>query len=251
MITLEHLREKIQAAGAKVVAIEAQWDGDTGGWFLEMFAILDRASSHHPRYDSLWLCGLSEAGDIRLFEGAVPPWPEAAYATELGEALAAELGVPFYFPSPTIPEDQCARWWDRDHTHRCDGCDVALQPGPRGRPWPWPNACAACIARVKASGGVSVYVRVAAAVPDVPSFEEQRDAWRERIVGGKLGLIELVNVLTDAKLWLMLAVYERDAGLAAVLAHLRETGQLGRATVSVQTRGNPVRVWPKWSLRST
>jgi hypothetical protein len=45
--------------------------------------------------------------------GEVPPWPEAAEATETGHALASSLGVPFDFADPDAPDVELPRWWDR------------------------------------------------------------------------------------------------------------------------------------------
>ncbi|MDG6109870.1 hypothetical protein Daura_17775 [Dactylosporangium aurantiacum] len=41
-----------------------------------------------------------------------PPWPEAAEATTEGQAVAAHLGVPFFFASPAAPDIGLPHWWD-------------------------------------------------------------------------------------------------------------------------------------------
>lgn len=55
---------------------------------------------------------LRHGGDIRLFNGHVPPWTEAQQATEQGQAVAQHVGVPFHFTSPTTPDVHLPRWWD-------------------------------------------------------------------------------------------------------------------------------------------
>jgi hypothetical protein len=41
---------------------------------------------------------------LRIFNGQVPPWPEAEEAQTTGRALADHFGVPFHFVSPDAPE---------------------------------------------------------------------------------------------------------------------------------------------------
>jgi hypothetical protein len=96
---------KARAISAAVAAVEAVWDGDTQGWFVELLAIVKRPGSRHERFDEVPLAALRHGPDIRLFNGQVPPWPEATEATEKGRALAGALGVPFYFASPVEPND--------------------------------------------------------------------------------------------------------------------------------------------------
>ena len=111
-VTLDSVRRAAREHAARVVAIEAIWDGDTHGWFVELLAIT-RSEPLETAFDEVRLATLAgEDGDARLFSGDAPPWPEAAKAGELGEALAGELGVPFFFASPDSPDDEAERWWD-------------------------------------------------------------------------------------------------------------------------------------------
>jgi hypothetical protein len=96
-----------------VVAIEAIWDGDTQGWMVDLVAIVDRPSSSHRRFDQARLASIRLGSDLRLFNGQVPPWPEAPEARRIGEATAAHLDVPFHFESPDTPDIDLPRWWDR------------------------------------------------------------------------------------------------------------------------------------------
>lgn len=121
------------------LAIEAYWDGDTTGWFLVLTAILADPDGSQPRDHHLAV--LREGGDIRIFNGQVPPWPEAAFASEVGQQIARELGVPFYFPSPSEPEDACPRWWQQHDGTPCRQCGVPLlQPSTT----PWRGTCYPC-----------------------------------------------------------------------------------------------------------
>lgn len=108
--TTAQLIERAGAAGGPVVAVEAGWDGDTQGWFVNLVAIVRRPGPH--RFDEVPLTGIRRGGDIRLFTGRVPPWPEAAEATAEGQAVAAHFGVPFFFASPGMPDVDLPRWWD-------------------------------------------------------------------------------------------------------------------------------------------
>ncbi|MEV4347438.1 hypothetical protein AB0J83_23530 [Actinoplanes sp. NPDC049596] len=105
--TIEQLIEKVEAVGAPVAAVEAYWDGDTQGWYVRLVAIVRR-----PGLDEVFLTAVDGGGDIRLFNGQAPPWPEGGRATEQGRALAERFGVPFFFASPDTPDDLAPRWWD-------------------------------------------------------------------------------------------------------------------------------------------
>lgn len=115
--TTAQLIEAAAAIDGPVVAVEALWDGDTQGWFVELAAIVRRPGRHHDRFDEVTLTRITRGGDIRLFTGKVPPWPESAEATEQGQAVAAHLGVPFHFTSPATPDIDLPRWWDTQPEH--------------------------------------------------------------------------------------------------------------------------------------
>ncbi|MER7922684.1 hypothetical protein ABTY96_06030 [Streptomyces sp. NPDC096057] len=88
------LAEKVAALPGRTLAIEALWDGDTDGWFVELVAHMDEPSAEH------WLATIRHGSDMRLFNGTVPPWPEAQEAETVGRALAERFGVPFRFADP-------------------------------------------------------------------------------------------------------------------------------------------------------
>jgi hypothetical protein len=98
------------------VAFEAIWDGDTQGWFVVLLAIVEQPGAEHNRYTATNMSFYRRrAGDMRLFNGQAPPWPESAEATADGVALAAHFGVPFHFASPDEPDDRASRWWDQPY----------------------------------------------------------------------------------------------------------------------------------------
>ncbi|MGC9671370.1 hypothetical protein ACNTMW_33100 [Planosporangium sp. 12N6] len=114
--TTGQLIELAANIAAPVVAVEALWDGDTQGWYVDLVVIVSRSSRHHDRFDEVPLTRLRYGSDIRLFNGQVPPWPEAQQATEQGQAVARHLGVPFHFTSPAVPDVDLPRWWDSQPT---------------------------------------------------------------------------------------------------------------------------------------
>jgi hypothetical protein len=131
------LLDKLQARAASAVAIEALWDGDTQGWFVDLYAAVKGPSG----YESQFLQGFRRGGDIRLLNGEVPPWPESLEAARLGEQLAQLLSVPFHFPSPNHPETDCPHWWELSQSHPCERCGIQLLQAPD---CPWRGACYYC-----------------------------------------------------------------------------------------------------------
>ena len=138
--------DEILAKGAAIpqapVAIEAFWDGDSVGWFVVLTAIIEQSGPSHPQYREYDLASLrGPDGDMRLFNGQIPPWPEAQLACEAGQEIAARLGVPFYFPSPARPEVQCPRWWEREQRYSCSRCGIPLL---QHDPCAWRGICYQC-----------------------------------------------------------------------------------------------------------
>ncbi|XVV08154.1 hypothetical protein ACQP2X_25225 [Actinoplanes sp. CA-131856] len=112
--TTEQLIAKAAAITDPIAAIEAYWDGDTQGWHVPMVAVVRRPGRRHPAFDEVLLTIHDGGGDIRLFNGQAPPWPEAQQATVQGRAVAARFGVPFVFASPGLPVIDPPRWWDAE-----------------------------------------------------------------------------------------------------------------------------------------
>ena len=129
--TCDEILSRVAGLPGPPVAIEALWNGDSSGWFIDLAAVIQSAGG----YRSYHLASLQEGGDIRLFDGQVPPWPEAHAARELGQELSRRLVIPFYFPSPEHPEEGCPGWADRDSGSPCRRCVIPLlQGGGYARP---------------------------------------------------------------------------------------------------------------------
>ncbi len=104
-LNLDGLNEQIAALPHPPDAIEALWDGDSDGWFVCLLAVTLRPKAEHN------LAFIRHGADMRIFNGEVPPWPEALEAAAIGRALAGRLGVPFHFASPDTPNIDLPRWW--------------------------------------------------------------------------------------------------------------------------------------------
>lgn len=103
---VQTLTAQITQHRGRLAAVEALWDGDTDGWMVDLVAVFDAPQ------DEVRLATIRHGYDLRLFNGQVPPWPEAQEATRTGTALAERFGVPFHFASPDEPDDQAPRWRD-------------------------------------------------------------------------------------------------------------------------------------------
>jgi hypothetical protein len=143
MLTREQLLARAGEIPPKPVALEAWWDGDSTGWFVVLDAVYQDRVWFRSTYRAVNIgCLRGDDGDLRLFNGAVPPWPEARLAAEVGQELAGRLGVPFYFPSPDHPEEDCPRWPDRGRGVPCRRCGIPLlQPGACR----WRGVCYQCL----------------------------------------------------------------------------------------------------------
>jgi hypothetical protein len=122
----EQVEKQINTLGGKPTVLEALWDGDTQGWYLCLSVyikknILGGETSHY-------LGTVTFGGDIRLFTGEVPSWPEAALAKEIGKRAEEKYGLTFYFPSPDDPDDDCPRWTERHLAISCADCNKLIIP---------------------------------------------------------------------------------------------------------------------------
>jgi len=135
--TAQALIERTMQLG-QPAAFQALWDGDSGGWMVCLQAVF----ASDATYTASNLATLRFGGNERLFEGTVPPWPEARVANEIGEALARHFGVPFWFPSPNEPETDCPAWWEQQRAHRCEDCGKPLLP--HGSPYLPEEVCYNC-----------------------------------------------------------------------------------------------------------
>ncbi|MBZ0315542.1 MAG: hypothetical protein K8L91_03920 [Anaerolineae bacterium] len=115
-INREQVFEKVKQLPPNIVVIEGVWDGDSSGWCVDLVAIEEPLLSHYFRTHLLTSIGhgLGEIHDFnRMLTGQIPPYPEGKLAYELGQAIADQLNVPLYFPSPEKPVgDEVPRWVD-------------------------------------------------------------------------------------------------------------------------------------------
>ncbi|MBV8656769.1 MAG: hypothetical protein JO142_02990 [Burkholderiales bacterium] len=105
-VSYESLYDKAKRLDSEILCIEALWDGDTTGWHVVLSAVVRESDNVVTK----WLGTVKFGGDIRLFNGAVSPWPEAMHAKEVGSKLADEFKASFYFPSPDEPNDALPNW---------------------------------------------------------------------------------------------------------------------------------------------
>lgn len=101
---------------------EALWDGDTTGWFLELWL-----TTESPRARTR-VASLRYGSDVRLFTGRVPPWPEAVVAGRVGEQLARTHGCALWVPSPDTPDCDAPRYDQRDKAAQCEDCSKWFLP---------------------------------------------------------------------------------------------------------------------------
>lgn len=101
---METLAARIGELPGQLAAVEAIWDGDTDGWFVVLVAVLDAPQGE------VKLAVIRHGSDLRVFNGRVPPWPEAQEAERTGIALAERCSVPSNFASPDEPDDDAPRW---------------------------------------------------------------------------------------------------------------------------------------------
>lgn len=142
ILNSDDLIRKAGEIPAPPVAIEAFWDGEPTGWFVVLTMIYVDGSVRERQHRDFDLAVLrDEGGDLRIFNGQVPPWPEAVRAKEAGEHLAARFRIPFFFASPQHPEDGCPRWWEQSQAYPCCRCGIPLL---QRDPCPWRGVCYHC-----------------------------------------------------------------------------------------------------------
>jgi hypothetical protein len=120
------LVQRIKAVNGVPQVLEALWDGDTQGWFLRLTLYHRRRTWWfkeiiEQHLSKAYLGVISAGGDIRLFQGTVPPWPEATLAKELGRLAVEKYDLEFYFPSEE-PDDDCPAWDQQHLAIACADC---------------------------------------------------------------------------------------------------------------------------------
>ncbi|THU38206.1 hypothetical protein FAM09_16130 [Niastella caeni] len=126
--SFETLDKAIRMAGGEPTVLEALWDGDTSGWYLylNLHVIIKKLFS--IKKEIRYLGTISLGGDIRLFNGSVPPWPEAELAKEWGKMANEKYGLIFYFPSDKEPDNDCPGWEQRHLAIQCADCAKMIIP---------------------------------------------------------------------------------------------------------------------------
>ncbi len=130
--------EKLSKQEGKLLAIQAMWDGDSIGWLIRVEGVFVARNE----YRRLLLAFSRDLkGDIQLFTGQTPPWPDCQRAIQLGQKLADLEKVPFHFPSPNWPELYCASWEQLDKSTPCSVCGIPLM---QEQDIPWRGMCHHC-----------------------------------------------------------------------------------------------------------
>jgi hypothetical protein len=125
----EYAISKIEQINQKPKVVEILWDGDTHGWFIMMFVVTETGFWKFKKQNVYHLGNISDKdGDLRLFNGVAPPWPEAILAKDIAEKLKAKYNLEIYFPSPNEPDDDCPRWIERKKGIECEDCRKLIIP---------------------------------------------------------------------------------------------------------------------------
>ena len=101
--------------------LEALWDGDTQGWYLGVSVYVEKGVWPLKRTVCHALGTVVLGTDIRLFNGQVPPWPEAELVKTFVQQTQAKYGLTLYLPSEE-PDDACPRWTEREQARACADC---------------------------------------------------------------------------------------------------------------------------------
>ena len=119
-------KKKLRTKKGGSFVLEALWDGDTTGWFLDLNLLAVRADGSLLAKHAI--ASLRYGGDIRLFNGQVPPWPETRVAQHLAERLADVSPCQLWFPSPDEPDDDNPTYVERGLAIQCADCDKLIMP---------------------------------------------------------------------------------------------------------------------------
>lgn len=138
MKTAIEIFEAVAALPRLPEAVQALWDGDTTGWMV----CIEAVHAYGPSYGTEGIAFLRGGdGDLRIINGGVPPWPEAQIASEAGLLIESRLKIPFFFPSPAEPEEDCPKWWERHLAKPCRTCGKLLLQDDT---LPWFGSCYQC-----------------------------------------------------------------------------------------------------------
>lgn len=128
-LNYEHAVSKINQINQRPKVVEILWGGDTHGWFIIMSIVTETGFWKFKKQNVHRLGNISHKdGDLRLFNGFDPPWPEAILAREIAEKLKAKYNLEIYFPSPNEPDDDCPGWLERNKGIGCEDCRKLIIP---------------------------------------------------------------------------------------------------------------------------
>jgi hypothetical protein len=126
--SFEILDNEIQKVAGRPTVLEALWDGDTQGWFLILNLYTETGRFIWKKETIQRLGTVSFDGDVSLFNGVVPLWPEAELANIWGEKASQKYGLTFYFPSDKEPDDNCPGWRQKHLADNCTKCGKLIMP---------------------------------------------------------------------------------------------------------------------------
>ncbi|MDX1959271.1 MAG: hypothetical protein SFU98_11900, partial [Leptospiraceae bacterium] len=115
------VRNAILRFSKNPVAFEALWDGDTSGWFLDLFVVFE-GDNDSEKYYSKSIYILTFGTDMRVFQTENPFWSESTVAKLIGEEISKSFNIPFWFPSPDEATSECPHWFEQDRAVKCINC---------------------------------------------------------------------------------------------------------------------------------
>jgi hypothetical protein len=129
---------KVGSLKSRLIAIEAYWGSNS--WDVLLDAVTNDLQSHSLGVFSPLGVKPTDS-DFKPFIGEIRAWPQAIAAMQLGNELAEQFGVEFYFPSPDYREADCAHWKDRSKGYPCHSCGILLLQAPDCL---WLGICSHC-----------------------------------------------------------------------------------------------------------
>jgi hypothetical protein len=105
-LDIDVLARQVAALPHSPDAIEALWDGDSDGWFVCLVAVTLRPKFEHN------LAFIKHGTDMRIYNGKVPPWPEALEARldEYGRGHRIRLTSDFGAVRHETRDLRCRNW---------------------------------------------------------------------------------------------------------------------------------------------
>ena len=99
----------VAALTGRIEALEASWQSDAEGWFLNLASYAPTPSNAHPRFTrehlARWWCG-EWTDDVSAQE-----WPEIERKRVLCQQVADAVDAPLRFPPAAVPDSSYRDWW--------------------------------------------------------------------------------------------------------------------------------------------